>query len=280
MKPLKPLLAAPAVLVATAVLLLAASAGAAGRYTDPSGDSNGAPDITGATVGSAPNGQIVFTIRVTNLPSPADVQTYLFINADNDRNTGSLAGDGADYGFAVDELDNTYSFARWNGTEWSETPDSTVQVASGSAEVLVSVNRSELGNTSGFRFWARTVQGDAMDTAPDAGQWNYSLAAGGPEVRAVLLRTQPSGAPKAGKTFTLTPVGLRLPDFGEPGATVPRPESYRCTAKLGGRRLAGRGTGRCTLTIPTTAKGKRLTVALTVVYQGVTKTFTFAYRVL
>jgi hypothetical protein len=280
MKHLKLFLAAPAVLVTTAVLLLAGSAGAVGRYTDPSGDSSGAPDITGATVGSAPNGQIVFRIRVTNLPSPADVQTYLFINADNDRNTGSLASDGADYGFVVDELDNTYSFARWNGREWSETPDSTVQVASSSAEVLVSVNRSELGNTSGFRFLARTVHGDARDTAPDTGLWNYSLAAGGPDVRAVVVRTQPSGAAKAGKRFTLTPVGLRLPDFGEPAAMVPRPESYRCTAKVAGRRLAGRGTGRCTLTIPKTAKGKRLTVALTVVYQGVTKTFTFAYRVL
>jgi hypothetical protein len=194
--------------------------------------------------------------------------------------TRRLGTGGADYGFLVRELDNTYSFVRWSVTEWSETPDSTVRFSSSSAGMLVSVNRSELGNTSGFRFWAQTVQGDARDTAPDTGLWNYSLAAGGPDVQAVLVRTQPSGAPRAGKRFTLKPVGLQLPDFGEPAAKLPRPESYRCSAKLAGKQLAGRGTGRCTPTIPKTAKGKRLTVALTVVYQGVTKTFTLALGVL
>lgn len=146
--------------------------------------------------------------------------------------------------------------------------------------MFVSVNRTELGNTSGFRFWARTVQGEARDTAPDTGQWNYSLAAGGPDVQAVVLRMQPSGAPKAGKRLTVTPARLLLPDSGEPAEMVSRPESYRCSAKLAGKQLPGRGTGRCTLTIPKTAKGKRLTVAITVVYQGVAKTFTFSRRVL
>jgi hypothetical protein len=278
MKPVKPLLAVSAV-VTTAVLLLAASAGAVGRYNDPSGDSNGAPDITGVRVASAPNGQIIFEIRITNLPSPADVQTYLLINTDSDPITGSLETAGADYAFVVDERDDTYAFMRWNGTTWDDAPNSTVQVRSNSAGVLVSVNRSELGNTSRFYFWTRTVQGHATDTAPDTGLWNYSLAAGGPDVQAALVRTQPSGGPRAGKTFTLTPAGLRLPDGGQAAAKVPRPEAYRCSAKIAGKRLAGRGTGRCMVTIPKEAKGKRLTVALTIVYQGVTKTFTFAYRV-
>jgi hypothetical protein len=280
MKSLKPLVAVSAVVVTTAVLLLAASAGAVGRYTDPSGDSNGAPDITGVAVTSAPGGQIVFDIRITNLPSPADVQTYLFINTDNDSNTGCPCADGADYGFVVDELKDAYRFARWNGTAWDDTPDSTVEVRSGSAGALVSVNRSELGNTSGFHFRTRTVQGDASDTAPDTGLWNYSLAVGGPDVRAVFVRTQPSGAPKAGKTFKLTPVGLQLPDAGGSAARAPRPEAYRCSVKLDGKRLAGRGTGGCTVAVPKKAKRKRLTIALIVSYQGVTMRYRLAYRVL
>jgi hypothetical protein len=279
MKPLQPFIAVSAVVVATALLMLAASAGGVGRYTDPSGDSNGAPDITGASVTSAPNGQIRFEIRINNLPSQGDVQTYLFINADADPVTGSLDTVGADYAFLIDQLDRKYGFFRWSGTEWSKTPNSTVQVSSSSGGVTVSVNRSELGNTSGFHFWAQTAQGDAMDIAPDPGVWNYSLTAGGPDVQAAVVRTQPSQAPKTGKRFTVTPVALWLPDGGEAPATVPRPESYRCSAKLAGKRLAGRATGGCTFAIPNDAKGKRLTVALTVVYQGVTKTFTLAYRV-
>lgn len=279
MTPRKTLLAAPAALAATALFLLAPSAGAVGRYADPTGDSGGAPDITGVSVASDPGGQILFTINVANLPSPAEVQTLLFLNTDGDPNTGMPDSLGADYVFVVDESDNTYGFLRWTGAEWSETPFSTVSVRSSSTSVTVSVNRSELGSTTAFNFWARTIQGDARDTAPELGAWNYSLQAGGPDVQAALVQTQPSAGPRAGRPFTVTPVALRLPATGDASALMPKPERYSCTAKLAGKRLAGRGTGGCTFNVPKNAKRKALVVTVTVSYQGASKSFLFAYRV-
>lgn len=58
------------------------------------------------------------------------------------------------------------------------------------------------------------------------------------------------------------------------------PESYSCTAKLGAKKLAGSGTGGCTLKVPKKkTRGKRLTVVLTVNYQGATKVVPLTFKV-
>jgi mevalonate kinase len=58
------------------------------------------------------------------------------------------------------------------------------------------------------------------------------------------------------------------------------PESYSCVAKLGAKKLAGSGTGRCTIAVPKKkARGKRLTVLLTVTYQGATKVVPLTFKV-
>jgi hypothetical protein len=275
-----PLLAGTAI-----VLSLASGAGAVGRYTDSKGDAGQAPDITGVSVASDPNGQIAFTISVVNLPSPADVRTFIFLDTDLNGSTGAPDTEGADYMFAVDESDDSYSFARWNGTDWDgEIPYSTVKVSSHSSGVVISVNRSELGGTEGFNFWTRTRLGDPSarqeDTAPELGVWNYSLQAAGPDIKGVMVQTKPGFGPRAGKPFTLTPVALKDAAAEQQGVSVlPRPESYTCRARLAGRALIGSGTGRCTWTIPKAAKGKQLSVVVTVSYEGAAKSVPFVYRV-
>jgi hypothetical protein len=59
----------------------------------------------------------------------------------------------------------------------------------------------------------------------------------------------------------------------------PQPESYTCRAKLGTKALAGSGTGSCMFKLKKAARGKKLTVAVTVTYQGASKTATLVYRV-
>jgi hypothetical protein len=270
--------------VAALVLIAASAVAASGNYTDPTGDGRGAPDITNVTVASDAAGTIVFHISVVDLPSPADVRTFLFLDTDVNPATGSLAAGGAEYFFVVDESDNSFDFARWTGSSWDDDiPYSTVHISSGRSGVTVVVNRSELGDTSGFNFWTRTragdVSADQADTAPDSGVWNYSLAAAGPDITSVLVTSAPSFGPKAGKPFTVTPIGLRLPAGPDPISILPHPDSYTCTAKLGGQALRGRGTGGCTWSLPKKARGKTLSVTLTVSYQGATKTVPFVYRV-
>src|SRR5215204_6323641 len=171
---------------AALVLLVASSAGAAGSYRDPTGDGSGAPDITKVAVTSDAAGTITFDIGMVDLPSPADVQTYLFLDTDQNGATGA---------------------------------------------------------------------GEARDEAPDDGTWSYSLAAGGPEIRSVLVSNKPL-LPKAGRTFTVTPIGVGLGSAGGI-AVVPQPERYSCRATLAGKPIVGTGVGRCTWKLPKTARGRK-----------------------
>ena len=265
-------------LAATLVLLLASSADAVGRYRDATGDSGGAPDISSVTVTSDAVGTIVFDIGIVDLPSPADVQTFLFVDTDQSEATGAAGVAGAEYFFVVDESNDSYGFYRSNGSDWdAEIPYATVRVSSGPTNVHIVVNRSELGNTGAFNFWAGTLAGEARDEAPDDRTWNYALAAGGPDIRGVLVTKKPL-LPKAGGTFSVTPVGLRLASASGIGA-LPQPDSYTCRATLGGKPFQGTGIGRCTWKLPKTTSGRTFAVTVTVRYQGVAKAVPFTYRV-
>jgi hypothetical protein len=264
--------------VAAALVLLVASAGAAGSYRDPTGDNNGAPDISNVAVTNDAAGTITFDIGIVNLPSPADVQTYLFLDTDQNGATGAPGLAGAEYVFVVDESDESYNFYRWNGSEWADDiPYSTVRVSSGQTNVHIVVNKSELGGAGAFNFWVGTMAGEAGDEAPDDGTWSYSLAAGHPEIRGVRLTTKPL-LPKAGLTFAVTPTGVRLAPAGGV-AIFPKPDHYSCRATLGGKAIVGTGVGRCTWKLPKTARGRMLAIIATVSYQGATKSIPFSYRV-
>jgi hypothetical protein len=144
---------------------------------------------------------------------------------------------------------------------------------------MISVNRSELGNTNDLNLWARSVNmvDKKSDDAPDDGAYNYSIDANGPDIQSLDLKTAPTAGPKHGKKFVVTPAGLKLP-VGGPIDEQP-PDSYRCTAKVGQRALPGSGTGACTFTVPKKSRGKQLRLTVTVNYEGASKNFTYSFRV-
>jgi hypothetical protein len=270
-------------LTAAAALMTAAPSQALGRYTDAAGDAQGAPDITGIQVASDSNGQILFTISAAGLQRGAMMATFLAIDADVNPATGNSSWVGSEFLFIVDEVDYSYGFARWTGAAWSwDTPSSTVQVREAGGTVLISVNASELGGSQSFNFSAATRTGTdgQFDDAPDEGHYNYTLSAGGPDIRSVRVEAKPVSGPKAGGVFTVSPVSVELPPNGGLLAPTPAPESYSCAARLGAKTLVGTGTGRCTFKIPKKkSKNKTLTVSVTASYQGATKTVSFAYKV-
>jgi hypothetical protein len=95
----------------------------------------------------------------------------------------------------------------------------------------------------------------------------------------VNVKTTPAGGPKAGRRFVVAPTGLQLPPDRQTTPPTVLPESYSCTAKLGTKRLAS-GKGVCSIAIPKkNAKGKKLTVLLTVNYQGASKVIPFTFKV-
>ena len=273
--------AGPLLAAACAALMLIPAASPAGGppYPDATGDSSSAGDINGVTVlADKPSGQIVFRISGANLSTSPTSVTLLFVDADANPATGSPSWLGADYVFEVD--DTSYDFEHYDGSNWVGTPYSTVHVSGGGASVTISVNRSEIGNTPEFNFFARSVNTDtkAIDDAPDVGAYNYAIAAGGPDIDSVVVTTTPSFGPKAGKRFVVTPSGLKLPSEG--GMIVlPQPDTYSCKTTLRGKRLRGGGTGGCTVNVPKNARGKKLSVVLTVTYEGATRSFPFAFTV-
>jgi hypothetical protein len=279
--------AGPVLAVAVLALVLVPAA-SSGNYADPSGDAQGGSgDITSVTVaGDKGSGQLVFRVSGTNIASSKDNVLFVDIDTDANPNTGNLLDDGAEYSFYVD--DDSYDFGRWDGAHWVDTPHSTVRVAGGTSQIMISVNRSELGNTADFNFTAvafnATLVGNTpqigLDAAPDDGAFNYSIDANGPQINSVDVQTTPSGGPRAGKGFVIAPTTLHLPPDARTNTASVLPESYACGAKLGAKKLVGTGTGGCTFAIPKKkSKGKKLTVQLTVNYEGATKVVPLIFKV-
>ena len=266
-----------AALMAALILVPTASSG---DYTDPAGDSGTAGDITAVTVaGDKASGQLLFRITGTNVVSSETIPLIFEIDSDANPLTGDITVNGADYEFDVDNT--SYGFFHWNGSDWVATPDLSVQVFGGPSQIQISVNRSELGNTSMFNFFALSfnITDRAFDGAPNQGAFNYSFDANGPQIISVDVKKTPAAGPKAGKRFVIVPTGLKLPPDGQLTPPTILPGSYSCTAKLGAKRLAS-GKGVCSLAIPKkNAKGKKLTVLLTVNYQGATKVIPFTFKV-
>lgn len=276
-----------AVVIVLALALVPAAS--SGNYGDATGDNTGgAGDIAGVTVsGDKGTGQLVFRITGNNIASSDTNVLFLDIDSDANPNTGDLGDNGSDYSFYVDN--GSYDFVRWNGSDWVDTPNSTVRVLGGAGQIMISVNRSELGNTADFNFEVTAisfvVSGSGVvpagiDSAPDDGADNYSLAAAGPQINSVDVQTTPSAGPKAGKKFVVVPTALHLPPDGRRTAATLSPDSFTCTAKLGGKSLRGGGTGGCTFSIPKKkSRGKKLAVQLTVNYQGAAKVVPITFKV-
>jgi hypothetical protein len=266
-----------AALVAAVVLVPTASSG---TYADASGDSGAAGDITGVVVeGVQASRQVVFRISGRNLATSVVNQLNLSIDSDSNPLTGDVEHHGTDYWFGVD--DDSYWFPHWNGSDWGGTLRTTAVVMGDNSQITIAVNTAEIGGATAFNFVAWTdLLGRDKDSAPNDGVFNYSFEANGPAIVSVDVKTNPSSGPATGKQFVISPTGLGLPADGRAVQSPVLPESYACSARLGARALVGRGTGRCTFAIPKrNSRGKRLSVVLTVNYQGSAKSFPLLFKV-
>jgi hypothetical protein len=156
-----------AALMAALILVPTASSG---DYTDPAGDNGTAGDITAVTVaGDKASGQLLFRVTGTNMASSDTNLLLLDIDSDANPLTGDITDNGSDYRFGVGS--GGYAFLHWTGSEWVDTPDLSVQITGSTNQLLFSVNRSELGNSSLFNFfaWTLNVPDRAIDSAPDQG---------------------------------------------------------------------------------------------------------------
>lgn len=258
-------------------------------FSDGAGDNGAAADISTVVVSSdATTGQITFQVNLASaLANPDSVD--IFIDADQNSATGSSNAAGADYDFYLDENEGYWTLAHWNGSWGSTTMPASGSVTSTANQVTFSINRTDLGGTSGFNFWVDSTDPPAgpghEDQAPNDGLWSYQI---GGAAQALQLTAAYFFAPKiakAGKTFVVAMVVQRSDTTGFLGSEG----DVRCKAATGGKSYGAAGafvtvtyqgakvsSAVCTWTVPRAARGKTLRGAITASYQGARVTRTFA----
>lgn len=237
-----------------AALTLAGAAAADQTYTDSTGEVAGAIDVSTVAVSNDPlAGTITFAVT-TNYFGPIDgnVNFTIALDTDKNRNTGLQ---GFDYLVGLNNQ-GSRAVSMLNLT-WHEEPRSSF--ASGVWTITLPV--ADIGSPKSFDFRIYTDLGPSPpreDVAPDTGLWSYELTTPPPPPAPVTVsRTTVSrfGVPTHGKVFRVTGLAVGLSD-----GTATTAIDARCRATLGRAHLTGTGPGGCTLRLPVTSKGKKLTV--------------------
>lgn len=292
------------VTVLSALLVATASAGSRrGRdasFTDPTGDSGTAADITTMKVSNDATGQITFD--VTTPGQFTSTQTVeIFIDSDRNSSTGDTRNSGVEYDLFQDFSTHTWGVDMWNGSAWVASPStSTVKVSYTNNEYFFSINKSEIGNTTSFGFWIDSCEADCStgheDQAPDQGTWIYDVVppttaptGGGAALHLSVVKWLAPKTVKAGHAYTVAAAVQRsdTSDYvGDDGQIA-------CKATVAGKSVHAVGgfvsvttqgtkvsVAACVVAVPKTAHGKKLAGSITVSYQGAHISRTFAARVL
>lgn len=229
--------------------------------TDATGDSGGAPDITGVTVANDFGGNILFVIEVGNRTGFA-ANDLVAISIDSDRNARTGTPTGSDYVIAIDAGARAVALLRWIGTTLERVATTTLRPSDWGPGYVALINRSELGDTTTFDYRVVTflAVGDDADLAPATGSLTYTLAS--PHIEAIAARFSTT-VPRAGKSFRLSTVRLTF-ETGETAIAA----RFTCRATLAGKRIRGTGPGACTFKLPKSAKGKKLVITITATAAG------------
>jgi hypothetical protein len=271
--------------LAAVALVAAGAAGADASYTDPTGDSAGAPDITGVTIANDASGNLTWTVRTSQASLAADAMLDLEINADQNWSTGD---DGIEYAFVIDSTG--WALLRWNGSDYDDAPASSGNASYSNGVATFKVNKADLGVNTAFTFYVDALQFGpddkvlTYDTAPDGDAvYDYTLTVPTPTPVAVTLQaSKPVATPKkpaAGKPFVVGMAVLRG-DTGAPLASG----TVSCAVKVGGKALKATGAVRggvaaSSMRIPAKTKGKKVSGTIKVTFKGASASRSFAYTV-
>jgi len=260
------------------------------NYTDPTGDSGTAPDITNVAVTNDAHGGYTFTIDFAT-PYVNSASLTIAIDSDNNDNTGDPQALGADYIFADDYASHLFDLAVWQSTDFVEAPHLTagVVVAKDNKSMTMTINKSDLGNSTSFDFFVISSDGafgaGHTDTAPSgAGAFSYSAQ----KVFTLAAGSSHNGVAKAGGTWTVSLRAVR----SDTHATVGSDGTIACKATEGSKKLAvvshafvspGGGGGSsavCTFRVPKKPRGAavRATVTVSEAGQSASKSFTAKTR--
>jgi hypothetical protein len=276
------------VLVSLALLALTIATGATAtdaalapvtEFTDATGDSGTAADIETVDVTNDDQGQYLVDITVGAPYGGADSMS-VYLDTDMNAATGDPQSLGAEYAIIDDNAANAFYFMMWNGTAWVDSPTSSTvkdSVSTDRKDVLLSVNKSEIGNATGFNFFVYSSEGDGTDGHWDAApegtaSWPYKLQN---PLKLALVAAKSFGA-KAGGAWNVAVVVGR----SDTGGTVGPEGTLVCSATSGSTKLKldthgfiSGGSGKptaavCSFKVPKSLKHKVLHATVTVSYQG------------
>jgi hypothetical protein len=296
------------VLVAAGVIALPAAAGALTQapaaasantqtFTDSTGETPGAPDITTIVVSNTDAGMITFRVNVPNRPQLGqDMLLDLFVNTDNNTTTGSQDIPGIDY--VIELARGEINLYKWDGTNFTRRfgdPPAVTLRFTYNGGFTVSISAAELGNTKRFAFYLEVLSGIAVDpvtgdldftnavgdAAPGggAGFYPFTVITAKPTLQVKKVTATPR-APTAGKRFTLRMTAAR----SDTGATL-RSGRVTCVGRVGRAPLRARvarvvaGAVTCTWVIPKNAKGKSFRGSAAVVFEGLKATRSLSARI-
>ena len=258
--------------VAALVLIPTGSArvlGTPAEYTDPAGDAKSAPDVSKVTIDlDAATGLLSFAVDLAPTEQLA-ANGLVGIALDTDRNGATGDSTGSDYFVIVGA--GGAALLKWNGSDMVPFNHAPMGIGRQAGKVVVIFCSCDIG-TQTFDFAVVGLRGDDVDVAPDNGG-TYPIPAVAIEITSFVYAPKPL-LPKAGKRFTLKPLGIRL------GTNeVVAPDSLTCAAKLGAKSLKGSGAGGCSWLLPKKSRGKKLSVTVNVAYQGQSETFSQTFKV-
>jgi hypothetical protein len=267
------------------------------NYQDSSGENPAAPDITTLTVSNDDAGLVSFRVNVPNRPQLGqDMVIDLFVDTDNNPQTGSADFGGADY--VVELIQGEANLFKWDGTNFTRRfgdPSAISLSFTYQGGVTIRISAAELGNTKRFNFFVIVESGIVFDPTtgdPDfsnsvgdaapgggVGLYPYEVVVARPTLVVRSIKGTPA-APRAGQTFTLRMVAAR----SDTNAVL-RNGRVTCVGRAGSSRLRAQlarvqgGAATCTWQVPANAKGKTFRGAVTVVFEGLRASRSFSARI-
>jgi hypothetical protein len=258
-----------------AVASLAGATAPAATFTDPTGDSGSAPDITSVGVTNDDHGQYTFTIDfATPTPFPS-TNDGVFVYLDTDQNAATGAS-GFDYALGL--VEGQSGLLQWNASSDAyevAAQQSSVDISFGQMSIVMTVNASDIGNVGTFKMAVVSIHvedsGSSVDSTTEQTYTSQTIFT-------LLPVSVHQTAAKDGGTWTVSTRVIRS-DTGQP---VGVPGAIKCSATEGSKKLAVvRGafdgtTGTCTFRVPKKPSHARVyaTVVVSSAGQLATENFT------
>jgi hypothetical protein len=266
-------------------LLAARVAFADAHFTDPAGDSGGAPDITAVNAVNDASGNLTFTVTTNQPTVAADALLVIAFNTDKNNATGDSDGDE----FVLFADSTGWELDRWDGSKYVAATAPSANSTYSSGVLTLKVNKADLANVNTFFFYAASLQFDAADKviarddAPNGtAVYDYTLSTPPPATPLTLRASAPVPVPLRpvhGKAFAVR-VAVTRGDTGGPLASG----TVTCKVTVGLKALRSAGAVRagraaCNMVVPANAKGKRLRGTIKVTFRNVSVTKSFSYLI-